>query len=167
MPIEVRPASEADVDAILSIHEVVQKLMADLAPDKVKPAVDPEAGRRMLAAQLRHPKSRIAIAVSDGVPLGYVWFDIRAWQDTPMMRARTFLMVQNLAVKTTAQRQGVGTALMHYVEQEAAQLGIDEVNVGHWTVNAEAERFYAALGYSMFTSVLAKNVQSGPAKVAR
>lgn len=68
------------------------------------------------------------------------------------------MIVNTLSVAAAAQRQGVGSALMHHVEQEAARLGIDEVDVGHWAVNAEAKLFYASLGFSVFMEVLSKKL---------
>jgi ribosomal protein S18 acetylase RimI-like enzyme len=158
MPIEVRPAGESDIDAVLDIHGVVQGLMATLRPDKVKPTVDPVAGSAFFTSKLRNPRSRLAIATSDGVTVGYVWFDIGMWPESPLMRARSYVLVNNLSVAAAAQRQGVGSALMRYVEQEAAGLGIDEVDVSHWAVNAEAKRFYASLGFSVFMEVLSKKL---------
>ena|SRR2546423_422888 len=158
MAIQVRPACEADIDALLNIHSVVQSLMANLAPDKVKPMVDPVAGRAFFTSKLRNPRSRVAIATSDGLPVGYVWFDICVWPETALARTRSYVLVNNLSVATAAQRQGVGSVLMRYVEQEAVRLGIDEVDVSHWAVNADAERFYRSLGFSVFMEVLSKKV---------
>src|SRR5688572_10110369 len=84
---------KGDIDAVLDIHGVVQSLMANLRPDKVKPRVDSVAGRAFFTSKLRNPRSRVAIAISDGVPVGYVWFDISMWPETPLMRTRSYLLV--------------------------------------------------------------------------
>ena len=72
MPVEVRVASEADFAALIQLNQVVQSLHAELYPGDFKREVDLSAVTMFFAARLADPKSVIAIAEIDCVPVGYV-----------------------------------------------------------------------------------------------
>ena len=133
--------------------------MANLRPDKVKPTVDPVAGSAFFAftiAQPEKPNRDCHLEWSAGrLCLVRHRHVARNAHDAGSL---LYVIVNNLSVAATGQRQGVGSALMGYVEQEAARLGIDEVDVSHWAVNTEAKLFYASLGFSAFMELLSKKL---------
>lgn len=52
MPATVRPASEADLDALVRLNDAVQSLHAELYPDEFKEKPDAAALRAFFAARL-------------------------------------------------------------------------------------------------------------------
>ena len=120
MSVEVRAALEVDLDALIQLNHVVQSLHAVLYPGDFTQMVDPCAVRSFFAARLAGPKSAIGIAEADRVPVGYVWFEVQARPETPFTPPRHRIYVHHIAVAPEARRRGIATALMHYVEHQAA-----------------------------------------------
>ena len=58
-----------------------------------------------------------------------------------------------LAVDATHQRQGVGSALMQWLEQSALTAGITDMHLELRTNNTGARSFYEALGYTRVRAV--------------
>ncbi|HLH48362.1 MAG TPA: GNAT family N-acetyltransferase [Roseiarcus sp.] len=156
MPATVRPASEADIDALIRLNDAVQSLHAELYPDEFKPRPDASALRAFFAAHL----SAIALAELDGAAVGYVWREAQSRPETPFSPARPRLFVHHLAVAAQARRRGVGTALMRYVEQDAARQGLSEIALGVWTRNRDALAFFQARGFAETTATLRKALLS-------
>jgi ribosomal protein S18 acetylase RimI-like enzyme len=91
--------------------------------------------RQKLACQ----RELFLVAVIDGVLVGTVmggYDGHRGW-------------IYSLAVSPEARRQGVGTALMRYVERELANRGCPKVNLQVLASNAGTVEFYRKLGYAI------------------
>ena len=58
--------------------------------------------------------------------------------------------VMNLAVRPDYRRQGVGTALMDFVKQYAAEQDFDTVELDVWEFNEGARQFYEAVGFQTY-----------------
>lgn len=152
MSATVRPASEADLDALVRLNDAVQSLHAKLYPDKFKQRPDPSALRAFFAPRL----PAIALAEIDGEAVGYVWREAQSRPETPFSPARPRLYVHHVAVAPRARRRGVGSALMRYVEQDAARQGLSEIALGVWTQNRDALAFFRARGFAETTATLQK-----------
>jgi ribosomal protein S18 acetylase RimI-like enzyme len=152
VPATVRPASKADIDALVRLNDAVQSLHAELYPDQFKQRLDPAALRAFFAAHL----SAIALAELDGAPVGYVWREAQSRPETPFSPARPRLYVHHLAVTAQARRRGVGSALMGYVEQDAARQGLSEIALDVRTQNRVALAFFQARGFAGTSATLQK-----------
>ncbi|MBN8942427.1 MAG: GNAT family N-acetyltransferase [Rhizobiales bacterium] len=158
MPAKIRAASQADLDSLVALNQVVQSLHATLYPGDFKAAVDPAALRAYFAARLDGPHAGTAIAEIDAKPVGYVLFDVQVRPETPLTPNRARLYVQHIAVAPEARRCGVATALMRHVEARAMFEGIDEIALDTWAANHDAQRFFAALGFAVFNVALRKTL---------
>ena len=65
----------------------------------------------------------------------------------------THVHLSLLAVDATHQRQGVGSALMQWLEQSALTAGITDMHLELRTNNTGARGFYEALGYTRVRAV--------------
>ncbi|QCI68863.1 GNAT family N-acetyltransferase [Phreatobacter stygius] len=158
MPVDVRAATEADLDRLVELNQVVQGLHAALYPGDFKPTADPVEMRTFFAARLDGPHSAIGIAETDGIPVGYVLFDVQVRPETPLTPPRARLYVQHIAVAAAARRRGVAAALMRYVEGRALFEGIDEIALDIWSANLDAQHFFAAQGFAAFNVTLRKTL---------
>ena len=158
MSVEVRAASEADFGALIQLNQVVQSLHAELYPGDFKREVDQSAVTTFFAARLADPKSAIAIAEADCVPVGYVWFEVQARPETPLTPPRPRIYVHHISVAPGVRRRGIAAALMRYVEHRAASEGIDEIALDTWAANLDAQHFFRAQGFAVFNVMLRKKL---------
>jgi ribosomal protein S18 acetylase RimI-like enzyme len=157
MPTTVRFAEEADIEALITLNTVVQSLHAALYPEDFKPIADPEGARAMFAARLAAPESGIAVAEVDEAPVGYVSFVIQPRPETALNPARPRLYV-HLCVAKPAQRKGIATELLRFVERHASAEGISEIALDVWAANVGAVKFFESIGFRTFNIVLRKQV---------
>jgi ribosomal protein S18 acetylase RimI-like enzyme len=99
-----------------------------------------------------------AVFVATGeAPAGVAGFATVRLYDTPPDPAMVPLRrghVETLVVGRAHRRQGVGSRLMAEVTSWARRQGAAELVLTVWAGNAEAEAFYARLGYDVLSRVL-------------
>ena len=154
--ITVRPATAADLDALVALNAVVQALHVRLEPDVFKAEVDAAALRVFFAALIDKTETSLLIAEMRAEPVGYLWYEVQDRPPTILTQARRRLYVHHVVVREPARRSGVATALLRAVEAEAAARDVDRLALDTWTRNAEALRFFHARGFRPFNVVLAK-----------
>ncbi|WP_428485395.1 GNAT family N-acetyltransferase [Rhodopila sp.] len=151
MSTNVRAAAEADLDALVQLNQVVQTLPAMLYPDDFKLTPDQSALRAFFAAQLANPRNTIGMAEADHVPVGYAWFKRQSRPETPLTPARSRIYLHHISVVQEARRRGIAAALMRYLEHQAALESVDEIALGTWVANLDAQHFFASQGFAPFS----------------
>jgi ribosomal protein S18 acetylase RimI-like enzyme len=148
MPVHVRSASEADVDALIALNKVVQDLHAAAYPRDFKAVVDQAGLRAWFTSRLHEPNSVIVVAERDASPAGYAWFELQVRAETLFNPPRRRIYLHHLSVAPEAQRQGVATSLLRFIEQRAVADGIADIMLDTWMANADAQAFFAARGFA-------------------
>nr|WP_240473329.1 GNAT family N-acetyltransferase [Salsuginibacillus kocurii] len=100
------------------------------------------------------------LAVQAGKPLGYLWFEQRAYHENSFKQSFASLYVHQICVKEGVKQQGVGKMLMQEVEQLAIRDGIDRIELDVWVKNESARAFYEALGYEPIRQVMSKTMNN-------
>jgi ribosomal protein S18 acetylase RimI-like enzyme len=147
MAVNVRNASVTDLGVIIWLNQVVQNLHAALYPEDFKEVADPSAVGVFFAGRLTDPNCALGIAEADGVPVGYVWFELQVRPETPFTPSRRRIYVHHVSVAPEARRRGIATALFHFVEQRAASENIREIALHAWAANLDAQHFFGSLGF--------------------
>jgi diamine N-acetyltransferase len=154
----VRAASDDDVDALSRLWHEADDLHARLSPGFFR---RPEVGRgRQRAVEaLRDSEESahetILVAVDGkGAVCGACHLQI---YDTPV--GHTLVPqrrghVETLIVARAHRRRGMGRALMAAATEWARSRGAQQLLLTVWAGNADAERFYDALGYRTISQVL-------------
>ena len=105
-----------------------------------------------LQRAMRGPASTVLAALDDGQLIGTAMVGHdghRGW-------------VYYVAVTLSAQRQGIGSALMKACEEWVASRGVPKLQLMVRTTNAEVAQFYARLGYAdADVLVLSKLLEGG------
>ena len=78
MPLLIRAATNDDWAILAHLNEPVQTLHASLYPADFRGDVDAANIASFFERVATRPENSIAIAEQDGVPVGYIWFDISA-----------------------------------------------------------------------------------------
>jgi N-acetylglutamate synthase-like GNAT family acetyltransferase len=129
----VRPATEADLPALLALY-------AELHPDDQPPAGAVEVWRQIAAQQGR----TILVAESAGVVVGTVDCAI-----LPNLTrgARPFMLVENVVVASVARRDGVGAMLMDAAVTLARTSGCYKVQLLSRMTRDSSHAFYESCGF--------------------
>ena len=158
MTISIRIASDADVDAIVSLNRDVQQLHAELEPSFFKSNTDNEEVAAFFAAKLALPENHIRLADSGDGPNGYVWFEVQERPETPLTLERKRIYIHHLSVQTSARRRGIASTLLRQIEAEALAGGITSIALDTWTANGSARSFFEACGFAPFNLTLGKRL---------
>lgn len=156
MTLTIRPASIADIGAIVMLNREVQQLHADLEPTFFKANTDDSEIGALFAAKLAVAEHQIRLAEIGTEPAGYVWFEVQDRPETPFQLPRKRIYIHHLTVQKTARRSGVGSALLGKIQTEALTAGIKNIALDTWATNEAARRFFEAEGFSPFNLVLGK-----------
>jgi ribosomal protein S18 acetylase RimI-like enzyme len=135
MPITIRPASQADVPALLALY-------AELHPDDPSPpattaldawrAIEAQAGRTVLVAE------------SAGSVIGTI--DCATLPNLTRV-ARPFMLVENVVVTAEHRRSGVGAALLEAAVTMARQAACYKVQLMSRVSRQAAHAFYESHGF--------------------
>ena len=134
--IVIRPAVEADVDAIVRLcaeHAAYERSM-----------FDPVAARHSLPRHLfgAAPRARCLIVEADGAVVGYATHS----REFSTWRAAEYVHLDCLYISEPFRNAGLGTRLMQKVADDARSLGCDVIEWQTPSWNTDAIRFYDRIG---------------------
>jgi ribosomal protein S18 acetylase RimI-like enzyme len=142
---EIRRAVTEDAPVLALLNRHVQDPHVAAEPLIYRPArVDDVAA--WFLARLKDGDTAF-IAHEGGESIGYVIFRVIDRPGHLFAHARRLLLVDQLAVVSSARRRGAGRALMNAVEDQARRSGVDAVELDVRSANLGAIAFYAALQY--------------------
>jgi aminoglycoside 6'-N-acetyltransferase I len=113
-------------------------VLANIAPDVFDDPIDAGRAEEFLA----DPRHHLAVAVEDGLVVGFVSAVHYVHPDKP----RPELWINEVGVAATHRGRGLGTRLLRAVFATARGLGCAEAWVGTDRANTAAMRLYAAAG---------------------
>jgi diamine N-acetyltransferase len=103
-----------------------------------------------------------AVFVADaGLVVGVAFGRLQSAPTSPAFRQQRWGVLDELVVDPTWRRRGIGQRLMHAVEAWALESGAPWVELNVYDFNADARRFYEALGYLPFSTKLRKPSPGG------
>jgi ribosomal protein S18 acetylase RimI-like enzyme len=166
MRVDLRSAADTDIDAIVGLNAVVQRLHADLYPRDFKSSVDAAQARAFFAALLGSAGQAVGIAELNGALVGYIWFEVRARSETPFTFGRRLIYIHHLSVSPDVHRRGIASALLGLAQRRAVQEGIVDIALDAWSDNLSALRFFQASAFRAY-NVLMRRRSTAPDERAR
>lgn len=82
-------------------------------------------------------------------PVGYILCFLQQRKENAFQYAQRNLHIDQIGIKETHRKMGIGQALMHHVFKLAHELNVDQIQLDHWAVNVEAKRFFEHLGFEL------------------
>jgi|SRR5215468_3813891 len=146
--VTVRVAVIEDADAIASLTAEVQQIHNDALPDIFKTSSDRLFSREKLATLLRDTNSTVAVAESDGEVIGHVYGVIVQRAENDFKVADKYMYIQQIGVRKDFRRQGVGRALVAFIEERAVASAVTGLQLDYWAFNTRAQGFFESCGFS-------------------
>ncbi len=137
MRVVIRQAEHSDVGALLGLYR-------ELAGSKITAGPGGEkSSRPVLAAILADPNRTLVVAVAGGQLVGTA--DLLVVPNLTH-RGEPWAIVENVIVTDTAQRRGVGKALIGHLLESAREAGCFKVQLLSGKHRVEAHDFYRSMG---------------------
>ena len=152
-----RRATGDDLHAICVLGQVVNGLHHAAWPDLFAGPAEPSRDAAHWFAGIDGPQGATFVATLGDAVVGFV---TAAWIDetNPLLQPNRIARVNTLCVDASAQRRGIGRALMDRAERWAAEAGALEVRLNVWSFNETARAVYATLGYDERSVLLGKRL---------
>jgi diamine N-acetyltransferase len=146
--ITVRAAIIEDAGAIECLTVEVQQLHREALPDIFKVPSDKLFSREKLATLLQDANSTVAVAESQGEIIGHVYGTIVHRPENDFKKAEKYMYIQQIGVREDARRQGVGRALIAFIESKALASAVTGLQLDYWAFNTRAQSFFESCGFS-------------------
>lgn len=153
----VRPAGEDDLPALARLGMMTNDWHA--VHDPVFFHTDPNLNAHILMWQRRAGAGEaLWVAESGGALVGFVSAQLIDEPPGPFIVPHRYCRVGTVGVDPAWRRRGVGSALMHAVEDWAARHQARELRLNVWDFNEGARRLYEELGYDVQSHTMRKRL---------
>lgn len=161
-PLTIRPAILAEYESLSALWKGVDDLHYQALPQIFRDPDEWPSARSLLASLIAGPDSTILIAEADNAIAGFVALKVYSinLEQASRMRARRFVIVENMAVDPVRRRRGIGSALLRAAEEWAARRGIADLQLFVWEFNDAAARFYQSEGYATVHRMMSRRIAS-------
>ena len=148
-PVSIRFAVPDDFAQINHLRKQVNDLHVAGKPEIFKEGF-PEELRDYLYSIFSDPRKKIVVCQLDEKLCAFAVLHHISRPETPYMRQRDYLDIDEFGVDEACQRQGVGTAMIAFIRRYAAEKGIRRIELNMWEFNQKALAFYEELGFTTF-----------------
>lgn len=145
-----------DHTLVATLNEEVQALHAQWYP-AFKP-YDKAAMTIAIKQMLEKDGHKAYVAYADGVPVGSLVCYVKEIEENAFHYHIKALYIDQVSVLKKYQGQGIGKMLLQQAEQLAGELHIQQLQLDHWSANAEAAQFFRANGYVLSRAYLTKMI---------
>jgi ribosomal protein S18 acetylase RimI-like enzyme len=143
----IRRASEKDIDSLIKLLQEVLEIHANIRPD-IFISGTTKYTQSDLLEKLANDEEPIYVAVDENDEvMGYAFCVLRQQPFSTNMVPFKSLYIDDLCVDSKCRGQHIGEQLFEYVKAEAKRLGCYEITLAVWAGNDGAERFYDRIGF--------------------
>lgn len=150
---EIRLATEKDVDRLQDLLLSVQNLHAEGRPD-----VFIYGTRKYTDKNVREiitgENTPVYVGVIDGEVMAYAFCEIKISKGTQNLKPLKTFYIDDLCVDEKFRGKGFGTAIYNYVKERAKESGCYHLTLNVWHLNQSAVRFYQKLGMKPLKSTM-------------
>ena len=143
----LRYATESDIDQINKLLYQVHKIHADARPDLFVKGLKKYEDFEMIDIIANREDSHVFIAEINNVVVGYAF--CQAKRSMSGSRKINTLYIDDLCVDETQRGQHIGTALLEYVTTYAQKHNFYNLTLNVWALNSSAKAFYEKSGMTI------------------
>ena len=143
----IRRASEKDIDSLIKLLQEVLEIHANIRPD-IFISGTTKYTRSDLLEKIANDEEPIFVAVDENDEvMRYAFCVLRQQPFSTNMVPFKSLYIDDLCVDSNYRGQHIGEQLFEYVKAEAKRLGCYEITLAVWAGNDGAEKFYDRIGF--------------------
>lgn len=151
---DIRKATEQDLDGIRKLLFQVNNIHADHRPDLFK-----SGGIKYTDEELKsifHDPDRPVFVAADenGTILGYVFCIVEMTQETTSLRQVKTLYIDDLCVDSDYRGGRIGSRLYEYAKEVAKEAGCSRLTLHAWNFNENAFAFYQKMGMTPLVTTM-------------
>jgi diamine N-acetyltransferase len=154
--VNIRRATLADVCLLAELNKDVQQIHADAYPNVFK---QPDNFTEIVAdfetRILADVDGFVFIIEAETQAVGYIYARLVTRPENAYIYAQRFMLVDQVSVRPACQNKGYGQRLMQAVREVAAEHGVHRIQLDTYAFNANAQQFYANLGFERVSVRLA------------
>ncbi len=148
----IRQAVPKDSLLLSSLSMDVQRLHAEYHPDTFKVPKNDNYAATFFEEMLADPQTSILIAEDEnGKVLGYILCKLVEREENPFTFASRHMLIDQISVRTAAQRQGIGKALINQAVMLAKGLNVTKIQLISWDFNKDAHAVFEKMGFKKFS----------------
>nr|TFG54647.1 MAG: GNAT family N-acetyltransferase [Hyphomicrobiales bacterium] len=145
--VSIRPATLGDADAIARLTACIQQLHFEALPKLFRPPNEGLFPAKKLSALLKDSNSIVAVAEVDNRIVGHIYAEHVQRAENAFRLSESTIYINQIGVREEARGQGIGTALIAFIEERAAALGVHAIGLDYWAFNTPARGFFEARGF--------------------
>ena len=145
----VRFAKENELERVNELRKQVNDLHVAGKPEVFKPGFGDEL-RNFINVIWNDPNENIVVAEDDGFICGFAVINHISKPESPFMKERDFLDIDEFCVDEDHRRKGVATAMIEFIKDFAKENGFHRIELNMWEFNQGALAFYEAAGFETF-----------------
>ena len=149
MEIQVRPVRRDELERVNELRRMVNEVHVQGRPDIFRPGFCEELERHVYEA-FDDENSGVVVALADGDIAGFATVQYIRRPESPYSLARDFYRVEEFGVDAAYRRQGVATALVEYMKNDAREKGFNRIELDAWAFNEGAPTFYENAGFKVY-----------------
>ena len=154
----LRQAIPTDSQLLSELCADVQQLHAEHYPQLFKLPQQADFAVTFFAEMLANPSVTIYLAEENSQAVGYVLCRLVEQPENVFTYGNRFLLIDQISVRPTAQRQGVGTRLLEQAQLRAQELGLSKLQLNSWDFNQAAHACFEKFGFVKFNYRFWKNL---------
>lgn len=159
MNILITPAKIDDYLGFLDIFQEAEEFHRLQAPWKFKKPEPELFSRAYFEEKLSDPITKFLVAKNDDETIWFILAFKRETKNIPVMQDRTWIEIDNLAVKTVFRRQWIGDLLLSKIEDRAKSSHISDIEFNVWGFNVWARNFYEKCWYEVYSHRMKKTIK--------
>jgi len=149
--ITVRPAKESDIIALAPIQLEVHAVHTSAFPWRYKELTS-ETLNGYVQFHLSNPESRVFVAQVDKSIVGYAVIATKKYSENDFLKPYECANLDQLAVLSSAQRKGIGAALLAACKDALPTLNQKRLELDVWNFSGNAADFFISQGFSAFNT---------------
>ncbi len=151
---KLRRAEISDIGRITELLYQVHKVHSDGRPDIFRPGAKKYTEGELLEI-ISDDTRPVYVAENDnGIVRGYAFCLLQEVKDDKSCQDMKTLYIDDLCVDEKSRGEHIGSALYHYVCEEAQKLGCYHITLNVWELNPSARKFYEAMGLKPLKTTL-------------
>ena len=149
MTMLTRLAVEADKPGINELRRQVKLLHAAGKPDVFTEGFPQELADYLNTFFLQE-NGEVVVTERDGEIVGFACINYVERPASIYRHALKYCEVEEIGVDERCRRQGVGRALMAFIQARAGEKGFSRIDLNMWEFNENALKFYESMGFRTY-----------------